>query len=146
MMTPMGKADDRVTSQRRTLVILLRAVAIMGMAAIVAVVMPHSWMNWFHQKMGLGELPDIPIVGYLTRSLSAFYVWIGALAWFASRDLDRHLPIVRFFAATGAGVGIVLTGIDFAIGIPWWWALSAGLFAIFYFGAIWWLARRAESA
>ncbi len=40
------------------------------LTALGAVVMPFDWMNVIHRQAGLGELPDVPIVGYLTRSIS----------------------------------------------------------------------------
>lgn len=43
------------------------------LTALVAVVMPYEWMNVIHRQAGLGELPHVPIVGYLTRSISALY-------------------------------------------------------------------------
>ena len=29
---------------------------------------PYSWMDAIHQGLGMGKLPDAPIVGYLVRS------------------------------------------------------------------------------
>ena len=55
------------------IVIILRVIGITGLFAIPAIFLPYSWMNAIHDYMGLGELPDTPIVSYLARSLSAFY-------------------------------------------------------------------------
>ena len=60
------------------------------LTALGAVVMPFELMNVIHQQMGLGELPHVPIVGYLTRSISALYALHGALLVFmASLMLGR---------------------------------------------------------
>ena len=42
-----------------------------------------------HADLGLGRLPDAPIVGYLARSTSAFYAIEGGLFWVVSIDLVR---------------------------------------------------------
>jgi len=141
----MGRVNansDRTSRDLRTLRILLRAIAIMGMAAVVACVMPHAWMDWFHRQIGLGALPDQPIVSYLTRSLSLFYVWVGVFAWYLCGDLERHMPMVRFLGGTGFGIGVATAGISLSAGLPWWWWASEAAFAILYFGAIYRLADR----
>ena len=45
-----------------------------------------------HRQVGLGELPQVPIVGYLTRSISALYALHGALLVFMAGDVRRYLP------------------------------------------------------
>lgn len=136
--------NSQLQRERKLLFYLLRALAIMGMAAIVPVVMPHAWMNWFHREMGLGEMPDIPIVGYLARSVSLFYVWAGAIAWYLSNDLEGRLPFIRFVGGTGVGIGLAISAGGLVSGLPWWWVASEAAFAVFYFGAIWRLARPAR--
>ncbi len=51
----------------RILVWLLRVSGAVTLMALGAVVLPYEWMNVIHQHIGMGELPHIPIVGYLTR-------------------------------------------------------------------------------
>jgi len=68
-----------------------------------AVVMPFDWMNAIHRQAELGDLPNVPIVGYLTRSISALYALHGALLVFLAGDVRRFLPVVRFLAVAGAG-------------------------------------------
>ena len=38
----------------------------------------------------------MPLVEYLTRSVSALYVSMGASYWFMSYDVRRYLPLLRF--------------------------------------------------
>ena len=66
----------------RILVWLLRLGGAVMLTALGAVVMPFDWMNSIHRQVGLGELPHVPIVGYLTRSISALYTLHGALLVF----------------------------------------------------------------
>jgi hypothetical protein len=54
----------------RTLVWLLRILGVIMLTALGAVVMPYQWMNVIHQQQGWGDLPPVPITGYLTRSIS----------------------------------------------------------------------------
>jgi hypothetical protein len=79
----------------RILVWLLRISGVIMLTALGAVAMPYDWMNVIHQKQGLGELPHVPIVEYLTRSISALYALHGALLVFVASDLRRYLPVVR---------------------------------------------------
>ena len=51
----------------RILVWLLRLGGAVMLTALVSVVMPFDWMNVIHRQAGLGELPHVPIVGYLGR-------------------------------------------------------------------------------
>ena len=60
------------------------------LTALGAVVMPFEWMNSIHRQVGLGELPHVPIVGYLTRSISGLYALHGALLLFLAGDVRRH--------------------------------------------------------
>lgn len=86
----------------RILVWLLRLGGAVMLTALGAVVMPFDWMNSIHRQVGLGELPHVPIVGYLTRSISALYALHGALLVFMAVDVRRYLPVVRFLAMAGA--------------------------------------------
>jgi hypothetical protein len=74
----------------RILVWLLRISGVVMLAALGAVVMAYDWMNVIHQQQGLGELPHVPIVGYLTRSISALCALHGALlVWFFLRTAQK---------------------------------------------------------
>jgi len=108
-----------MTKGDKVLVILFRyLLGIGGLFALVPVVMPWSWMAATHRWLGLGEMPNGPIVEYLARSLSAFYALVGVLCLVMASDLDRYRPLVRFFGACLALLGIVFTGVDLAAGMP----------------------------
>jgi hypothetical protein len=116
-----------MTRGDKLLVILFRYFLGVGsLFALVPVFMPMSWMAATHRWMGLGEMPTGPIVEYLARSLSAFYALVGALCLVMASDLDRYRPLVRFFGVCLASLGILLTGVDLAAGIPWWWMALEG--------------------
>jgi hypothetical protein len=94
--------------------------------AVVAVFMPMSWMVAIHRWLGLGEMPTDPIVEYLARSVSAFYVFIGALCLVVASDLERYLPLARFLGLGFFVTGVVFTGVDVVTGMPWWWSAFEG--------------------
>ena len=85
-----------MTKSDKALVILLRIVGVPALFALVAVVMPLSWMAATHRWLRLGEMPTGPVVEYLARSLSAFYAVMGALCLVLATDLERYRPLVRF--------------------------------------------------
>lgn len=119
----MNRAD-------RAAVVLLRIVGLTGLCALGAVVMPYAWMNAVHQWLGLGELPDQTIVGYLSRSLSAFYAVFGLVLLFAAADLERYRPLARFLAQLLILLGAVFLVVDAVEGMPWWWTASEGPFRL----------------
>ena len=49
----------------RVLVVLMRISAVVLLTALVPTVMPFAWMKEIHRWLGMGELPEGPIVGYL---------------------------------------------------------------------------------
>ncbi len=126
----------------RILVWLMRLGGAVMLTAVGAVVMPYEWMNVIHQRVGLGELPRVPIVGYLTRSISALYALHGALLVFLAGDLRRYLPVVRFLAIAGAIFGALVLGIDWAVGMPCVWTLGEGPYVILLSLLVLWLTGR----
>jgi hypothetical protein len=106
--------------------LFLRVIGTAALFALVAVVIPYSWMNAIHQRLGLGQLPAEPIVGYLARSTSAFYALLGALLWVVSFDLVRHRLILRFLGVAIIVFGGILLIVDFVEGMPLWWSLWEG--------------------
>jgi hypothetical protein len=126
----------------RILIWLLRLGGAVMLMALGAVVMPYEWMNVIHQRQGLGELPHVPIVGYLTRSISALYAFHGALLVFLAGDLRRYLPVVRFLALAGAVFGAMLLGIDYFVGMPVPWTVEEGPYVIALSAVILWLTGR----
>ena len=132
-----------MTKSDKALVLLLRIVGVPALFALVAVFMPVSWMAATHRWLGLGEMPAAPVVEYLARSLSAFYAIMGALCLVLSTDLERYRPLVRFLGAAFAVASGVLTGVDWAAGMPWWWSASEGPGGVVFGALMFFLARPA---
>ena len=134
-----------MTTADKALVFLLRSLGVGSLFALVAVVMPFSWMVATHRWLGLGEMPDGPVVEYLARSLSAFYAIMGALCVVVAADLERYRPLVRFLGVAFALMSVVLLGVDLAAGMPWWWTASEGPGGVVFGALLFVLARPANS-
>ena len=116
----------RMTRADEALLLLLRFMSVGSLFALVAVLMPFSWMVATHRWPGLGETPTGPVIEYLARSLSAFYALFGALFPVLASDLERYRPVVRFLGVALALGGLVLLGVALGAGMPWWWSVFEG--------------------
>jgi hypothetical protein len=114
----------------RILVIILRTIAVAASLAVVPVFMPHAWMDACHCWLGLGTLPETPIIVYLTRSLSAMYAFHAGLLWIVSRDVRRYATIVTYIALALVAFGAVMLWIDVRARLPWLWTAGEGPFTI----------------
>jgi hypothetical protein len=121
--------------------LLLRIIGGTGLFALIAVCIPMSWMMITHRWLGLGEMPNSPIVEYLARTVSAFYALVSAFCLILAADLNRYRPLVRPIALLFALFGIVLIGTDLAAGMPIWWTVSEGPMAIVFGALMFFLAR-----
>jgi hypothetical protein len=126
--------------------LVLRLEGSVALLALFAVVMPYAWMDATHQWLGLGRLPDQPIVGYLARSLSAFYALLGALLWWLSFDVQRHRSTLCFLGSATVVFGAIVLGIDWFEGLPRAWTVFEGPWVMLIGGVIAWLARALEPA
>ncbi|MHC4557482.1 MAG: hypothetical protein ACYTFW_07700 [Planctomycetota bacterium] len=115
-----------MTKQDRFFKLFLRILGTAALLAVVAVVMPYSWMNAIHQWLGMGQLPPEPIVGYLARSTSAFYALLGGLLWVVSWDLHRHKLVLCYLGAGIILFGMILFAVDLLEGLPLYWSLFEG--------------------
>lgn len=110
-----------------------------------AVVMPHAWMDVIHQRTGLGPLPEMPIVGYLTRSLSALYALHGVMTLIIAADVPRYLPLIRFSGMAAIAFGLTLAAINLTVHMPLRWTLGEGFFVPTMGVLILWLAGRCQA-
>lgn len=126
-----------MTSAERWLKRLLRVLGIMCLPAVVAVLMPHSWLAWAVERVEPGT-PVKVLVSYLARVLSAFYVLLGVLLLIFSTDVRRYVWPLRLFALACLPVPVVFiihARDAFAAGLTGWffWAVAldvAGGFAL----------------
>jgi hypothetical protein len=133
-----------MSNSEKTLVLLMRLAGVLLLTALIPAVMPFAWMKDIHRVMGMGELPEGPIMGYLTRSLSAMYAMHGALVFFISLDVRRYLPVVKFLAVLGLLFGSGMLVLDIRVGMPPSWIIGEGPFIIALGGVMLWLAGRVQ--
>ena len=139
---PVGMPMNRY---ERTLVLLLRLDGIIMLAALLPSMMPLAWMQATHRYLGMGELPDGPIIGYLTRSLSLMYAMHGAILLFLSLDVRRFLPVVKYVAVLTILFGLWLIGLDVFVGMPSFWTASEGPSLFILYCVVVWLTGRVQT-
>ena len=129
-------------ASRRHLALFLRGIGCLDLLALVAVVMPQHWMDVGHKFLGLGLIPEQPIVGYLARSASALYALHGAMVLFMSFDVERYERLIRFMALAALIHGAVIFGIDFSERLPALWRYGEGpAFAVTGLAVLWLLRK-----
>jgi len=126
----------------RTLMWVLRMLAVLLTTAVVPAVMPSAWMEEIPIRLGMGELPRGPMIGYLTHSLSAMYAMHGAIVFFVSLDVHRYLPVVKCLGVLAAMFGVGMIVLDVVVGMPMFWILCEGPLVIVVGGVMLWLAGR----
>ena len=110
--------------------LLLRVIGTSSLTALIFVAAPYGWMSSIHAALGMGTLPEMPVVGYLTRSLSAFYALMGGLFWVLSFDLKRYRQLLSYIGLGVSMLGLALLFTDWHEGLPLWWKLWEGPFVI----------------
>ena len=115
-----------MSNHEHYLKLFLRVLGTSSLTAAFFVFVPQAWMVSIHQRLGLGDLPDAPIVSYLARSTSAFYALLGGLLWVVSLDLCRHRVVLRYLGFAISLFGLALFVIDWQAGLPLWWRFWEG--------------------
>ena len=131
--------------RERILVWLLRLAGAVEILAFIAVVMPRSWMEISHAWIGLGEMPDGPLLMFMIRQASYTYGMHGLSLWLIATDVDRFRPFIVFNAIAFLVAAPVFFLIDFTSGMPWWWALSDPASCAVFGAALLFLSRRPSS-
>jgi len=142
-MTDRGSKTD-LTKSDRLISVLLRIDACFQLGALLAVVMPLSWMAAIHEGIGLGEFPRDPIVEYLARSLSTFYALHGVITFVIAGDVARYRPLIKVWAMSFVALGVITILIDIAAALPLFWLLSEGPFVIAFGLVILCLSRSSD--
>ena len=106
--------------------LLLRLEAVVLLGALAAALMPTPWMASAHTWLGLGTMPQTPLVEYLTRSLSLLYAsWVPVL-WLTAGDVRHYRTLIEVMAWTRLVLGLALLVLDIVVGMPWLWLLAEG--------------------
>ncbi len=131
-------------TSERVLRLILRLMGSSSLLAVIFVAAPYAWMDSIHSALGMGQLPDAPVVGYLARSTSAFYALLGGLLWVVSFDLRRHRRVLIYLGAAITLLGAVLLVVDWSEGMPSFWTIWEGPFVMVFGIAILSLSRGVE--
>jgi hypothetical protein len=118
-------------------------VGVVQSAAVIAVFMPHSWMDLCSRLMGVDSLPTGSLPNYLARLSSAMYVVHGTMLIITAWNLPLVLPIVIPFARLTIVLGGIMLWIDIAERMPIVWTLFETIALVVSGGLTEYLARRA---
>lgn len=106
---------------------LMRLDACVVLCAVPCAFLPFAWMDAVHRDwLGLGPLPDSPVVRYMTGSLSLVYALHGAVVLTVTLNWVRYRPLVPTLAGLHIALGVGLLAVDLRAGLPLWWALGEG--------------------
>ncbi len=125
---------------------LLRLVGSVEILAFVAVVMPRAWMETSHAWLGLGEMPDGPIIMFMIRQASYAYGMHGVSMWIMASDVSRFRPIILFNGISFLLAAPVFFLIDYQSGMPWFWTVMDTIGCAFFGAALLWLNWRIAPA
>jgi hypothetical protein len=131
-------------SRKRLLVWLLRIAGATEILAFIAVVMPRSWMEISNAWLGLGEMPEGPLLMFMIRQASYTYGVHGLSLWLLASDVERFRPFVVFNGIAFLIAAPVFVLIDLSSGMPLWWTVSDPLSCGFLGAALLLLSRRAS--
>ncbi len=120
---------------------LLRLMGFLASLAIVAVFMPTAWIEAGAERSGAGSFVDSPLNQYLVRSVSALYALLGVFVLYLARDVRRYRDLIVFMGWMTIVLGLLLTGIDYSVGMPAGWTWAEGPPTILVGAAFIWLAR-----
>ncbi|MFQ5350126.1 MAG: hypothetical protein ACE5EG_06770 [Thermoanaerobaculia bacterium] len=132
----------RSETAERVLKWLFIALGGLAATAVVPMTMPFAWMQAVNDAIGLEPLVDTPLAQYLTRSLSAVYALFGVMTIYIGLDVRSYRRLIVLIGWLTGLLGLALTVIDFAVGMPASWSWGEGPPTVVVAWAIVWLARR----
>jgi hypothetical protein len=98
-------------------------------------------METSHSWLGLGVLPDGPIIMFMIRQASFTYGIHGLLLWLLASDVARFRPLVSFTGITYLLAAPVFFIIDYTSGMPGFWLATDTIGCAFLGAALFWLTR-----
>jgi hypothetical protein len=123
---------------------LLRLAGAVEILAFISVVMPRSWMEISHEWLGMGAMPDGPLVMFMIRQASYAYGMHGISLWLIASDVDRFRPLVIFNGIAFLLAAPVFFLIDYTSGVPFWWTIGDTLACAFFGVGLLWLTVNDE--
>jgi hypothetical protein len=102
---------------------LLRAGACIEALAFPWAVLPREWMERSHIGLGMGTMPQGPVLDFMIRQSAFVYGMHAVLLWWLARDVLRYQPLVRLIGWTYLVYGPAFLLINWRTGTPLWWTL-----------------------
>jgi hypothetical protein len=102
----------------RGLVWTLRVFGLWLSFGVIGVFMPWAWMVEAHLWCGLGPLAASPLVEFMARALSAFYLFAGLFLILLSFDPAGFRPLIRFASGAGLALCLLLFAVHLKAGLP----------------------------
>lgn len=94
--------------------------------ATFAIFLPVDLMASIHDRLGLDEFPDRPIVIYLARSTSMLYAVHGLVILWVAIHFERYWDFVPVIGGLHAAMGVIILYVDINAGMPWYWTAAEG--------------------
>src|ERR1041384_6350465 len=91
--------------------------------AVIPFLMPFSWMAAAHEWLGMGALPQKPIVDYLARYASAISAFYGFVMLLSITDVRRYARVITLQAVSTIAFAGVGSFFAWRAGMPWWWVV-----------------------
>lgn len=107
----------------RLTAIFLRIIAIVQMLTFAVVLMPVAWIASWHAWLGMGVMPDDPVLRYVIRGAAFVQGALGVLGWVIATDVVRYRPLIITLAAICLFAAPAYYFIDAMAGMPHFWCL-----------------------
>jgi hypothetical protein len=115
---------------------LLRLSGAIEILAFFAVIMPRSWMEISHAWLGMGEMPNGPVLMFMIRQASYTYGMHGVSLWVLASDVTRFRKLVILNGIAYLLAAPVFFWIDLTSGMPWFWTVGDSLSCGFFGAAL----------
>jgi hypothetical protein len=123
--------------------LILRLAGTFELLAFFAVVMPRSWMEASHSWLGMGVMPEGPLLMFMIRQASYAYGMHGVSLWLLATDIKRYRLLILLNGISFSIAAGVFFLIDYYAGMPFWWTIGDCLGCGSFGAAVLWLNRRA---
>ena len=77
-----------------------------------------------HEWLGMGTLPDKPVVEYLARSTSALCALYGGLLLLLATDVHRYAAVIKYQAIVTLCLATAGAIFGLHAGMPGWWMIG----------------------
>ena len=124
---PLPQAVQTLMNSRILTAWILRLSGAVEILAFFAVIMPRSWMEISHAWLGMGEMPNGPVLMFMIRQASYTYGMHGVSLWVLASDVNRFRKLVILNGIAFLLAGPIFFWIDYTTGMPWYWTLIDSL-------------------